>query len=297
MSVCLTFGCSGQDAFYLANLLTRHNMQQVGISRSIGEWIQGDIADFHFVSGIIKQYQPAYIFHFAANSTTAHSSIYENHAAISTGTLNILESARLHSPRSRIFLSGSAVQFKNTGKPINEETLFAPSSPYAVARICSTYAGRYFRETFGLKVYIGFLFNHDSPLRTERHVNQKIAATAKRIARGSRERLVLGDPFVEKEFNFAGDIVKAMWLLVNQDNIYEAVLGSGKTHTIAEWAEACFNKMGLDLQDYLQIDYNYTAEYKRLVCNPQRIMSLGWSPRVTFQQLVNMMLENYDCRM
>lgn len=284
------FGCSGQDGYYLTKILIQNNFNVVGIARSEGNWLQGDISNLFFVSEVIKKYQPAFVFHLAANSTTAHSYIYENHSSISTGALNILESVRLHSPHTRIFLAGSAVQFRNTGFPIDEEAPFAPSSPYAVARIHATYAGRYYRETFGLKVYTGFLFNHDSPLRTERHVNQKISATARRIANGSSEKLVIGSLFVEKEFNYAGDIVESMWLLVNQNTIFEAVLGCGKAYTIFEWAEYCFKQVGLALQDHLKTEENFIPEYTRLVSNPHRIMSLGWSPKTNFEQLANMML-------
>lgn len=286
----IIFGCSGQDGYYLTDLLTRKNIRSIGIARNFNRGIQGDVSDFNFVSSLIQKHSPDFVFHFAANSTTAHAGIFENHAAICTGTLNILENVRHYSPHSRIFLSGSAVQFQNRALPIDEDTPFAPSSPYAVARIHSTYAGRYFREKFGLKVYTGFLFNHDSPLRTERHVNQKIVATAKRIVKGSAEKLVIGNPFVEKEFNYAGDIVEAMWLLVNQDTIFEAVIGCGKTHTIAEWAEVCFREMGLNLQDHLQTEENFTAEYQRLVSSPKRIMSLGWAPKTNFNQLARIML-------
>src|SRR5205085_129762 len=144
---------------------------------------------------------PDYIFHLAANSTTRHEAVFDNHAAISTGAINILEAAYRHSFQSRVFLSGSAAQFENDGTPIDEDTPFAALNPYAVSRIHSVYAGRYYRS-LTLKVYVGYFFNHDSPLRTERHVNQKIALAARKIAAGSREKLEIGDASVKKEFNF-----------------------------------------------------------------------------------------------
>src|SRR6202030_3136963 len=107
-------------------------------------------------------------------------------------------------------------------------------------RIHATYAGRYYRHAFGMKVYVGFLFHHDSPYRTEHHLSQKIAACAQRIGKGSREVLEVGDLDVEREFNFAGDIVEAMWLLVQQDAVMEAVVGNGQTHSVRDWVSHCF---------------------------------------------------------
>ena len=172
----IVFGASGQDGYYLNELLQKQNINVIKVSRKIGDLI-GNIADYSFVESIIKEYQPKYIFHFAANSTTHHRALFENHESISTGTLNVLEAVRLHCPATKVFLSGSAMQFKNEGFPISEQTPFEASSPYSVARIQSVYAARYYRDKFGLKVYVGYFFNHDSPLRTEQHVNQKIASS------------------------------------------------------------------------------------------------------------------------
>jgi GDPmannose 4,6-dehydratase len=199
--LALIFGISGQDGYYLTHLLKANAVKVIGISRK-NTHFKGDISDFDFVDSLVTRFQPDYIFHFAANSTTHHSALFENHQSISTGTLNILESVRLHSPASRVFLSGSAMQFKNTGLPIDEGTLFEASSAYSVARIQSVYAARYYRNTFGIKIYIGYLFNHDSPLRSEKHVNQKIVNAVKRIGNGNLEKLSLGNIEVKKEFNW-----------------------------------------------------------------------------------------------
>ena len=229
----LIFGISGQDGYFLTELLRKKNIQIIGVSRSYGDLI-GYVGDYSFVESILKHHQPNYIFHFAANSTTNHSALFDNHNAISTGTLNILECVRLHCPTAKVFLSGSAMQFKNKGVPIDEQTPFEASSPYSIARIQSVYAGRYYRSAFGLLVYFGYFFNHDSPLRSEKHVNQKIVSSVKRIANGSTEKLELGNIDVKKEFNYAGDIVEAVWVLVNQDTVFEAIIGSGDAHSIQE---------------------------------------------------------------
>jgi GDPmannose 4,6-dehydratase len=289
LTVALIFGVSGQDGHYLSQLLRAEGVEVVGISRSHGDHL-GSVADAAFVNAMLQRYQPAFVFHLAATSSTRHEALYENHDSISTGTLNILEGARLHCPAARVFLSGSGLQFRNDGSPISETTPFEASSPYAAARIHSTYLGRYYRARFGLRVYLGYFFNHDSPLRTERHVNQMIAAAATRIAAGSQEILELGNPDVRKEFSFAGDVVEAVWRLVNQDAIHEVVIGSGEAHSIREWADCCFSRVGLRMNDHVSIKAGYVPGYDLLVSDPTLIRSIGWSPRVGFQALADMMM-------
>jgi GDPmannose 4,6-dehydratase len=285
------FGANGQDGFYLDKLLCQERVEVIKISRSPGsEIITGDVADYKFVENILQQHKPGYVFHFAANSTARHTALFENFESIDRGTLNILESVKLHSPDTKVFLSGSALQFKNTGQPIDEQTEFDPSSAYSVSRIHSVYAGRYFRTAFGLKVYVGYFFHHDSPLRSERHVNQKIVKAVKRIREGSKEKLTLGDIRVRKEFNYAGDVVDAIWKLVNQETIFEAVIGSGKAYTIQDWVEYCFSIPGLNWRDHVILEEGFVSEYDILVSNPRLIKSIGWEPKANFFELATLML-------
>jgi GDPmannose 4,6-dehydratase len=287
----LIFGSSGQDGFYLKQLLIERECKVVGVSRSEGDHKRGDVSDFQFVSTLIKELQPGYIFHLAANSTTRHDSLFENHDAISTGTLNILESVYRFSKHSRVFISGSALQFLNKGVPIIETDPFEARDPYSVARIQSVYAARYFRR-LGVSVYIGYFFNHDSPLRSERHVNQKIVLCAKRISLGSNEILELGNIDVKKEFTFAGDTVKAVWELVNNSEFFEAVIGSGKAHSIREWLDICFDHFGLDWHQYVKLRDNYLPDYDVLVSRPDTIKSLGWNPDLDIFRLAKMFCSN-----
>ena len=141
----LIFGSAGQDGYYLSQLLQKNQINVIGISRGSGEVI-GSVSDYQLVHDLVKNHKPEYIFHLAANSTTNHDVLFENHETISTGTLNILESVRLYSPKTKVFLSGSGLQFLNTGQPINEKTPFNASNAYAVSRIQSVYAARYFRS-------------------------------------------------------------------------------------------------------------------------------------------------------
>lgn len=282
------FGASGQDGFYLSRLLRQQKVEVTEISRSGG--LIGDVADWGFVEKVIGDYQPDYVFHLAANSTTRHEALFDNHAAISTGTINILEAVRRRSRKSKVFLSGSAVQFENNGTPISEQTPFAPLSPYAVSRIHSVYAARYYRSR-GIKAYVGYFFNHDSPRRAEQHVNQKIVSAAKRIAAGSKEKLEIGNIKVKKEFNYAGDVVEAVWTLVNQDAVFEAVIGSGEAHSIEEWLNLCFRIVGQDWRDYVTINEDFKAEYEILVSNPALIKSLGWQPKTSIEDLAEIMMK------
>ena len=284
----LIFGISGQDGFYLSSLLKEKGIEVIGSSRTQG--IKGDIGDLFFVEYLIKTYSPDYIFHLAADSSTRHSLLFDNHSSISTGTLNILESSRIHSPESRIFLSGSAMQFDNKGIPIDENTPFAGTSPYSLARIHATYAGRYYRDFFGMKIFTGFLFNHDSPLRSELHINQKIVKTAQRIKAGEELKLEIGSIEVRKEFNFAGDIIEAIWSLVNQDRITECVIGSGVSYSIREWIESCFSIADLEWKDHVILLNNFVPEYQNLVSNPVLIKSIGWDSRTSFDGLAQKMM-------
>ena len=284
----LIFGISGQDGFYLSSLLKEKGIEVIGSSRTQG--IKGDIGDLFFVEYLIKAYSPDYIFHLAADSSTKHQNLFQNHNSISTGTINILESCRIYSPESRIFLAGSAMQFKNDGSPISESTPFSASSPYSLARIHATYAGRYYRDFFGMKIFTGFLFNHDSPLRSESHINQKIVKTAQRIKAGEKLKLEIGSTEVRKEFNFAGDIVEAIWTLVNQDQITECVIGSGTSYSIREWIESCFSIVELEWKDHVILLDKFVPEYQNLVSSPDLIRSIGWDPQISFENLSQRMM-------
>lgn len=287
----IIFGINGQDGIYLGRLLNEQGMPVIGVSRSAGNWISGDVSDYSFVKEIVAKSKPDFIFHLAANSSTRHDVVFENHDTISTGTLNILEAVYRSSPTTKVFLSGSGLQFVNKGFPISEKDPFEATSPYAVARIQSVYAAQYYR-TLGLRIYIGYFFNHDSPYRSERHVNQKIVQAVKRIKAGSREQLELFDISIKKEFSFAGDIAEAIFTLVKNETIYEAVIGSGKAFTIAEWLDICFGYFKMDWREKVKNSAPLKKEYNILVSDPATIFALGWKPKVGIFDLARLMIEN-----
>jgi GDPmannose 4,6-dehydratase len=285
----IIFGVSGQDGYYLSALLKEKGCEVIGVTNR-NKSIDGDISDYNSVAELVTQHKPAYIFHLAANSTTSHEALFENHSTIATGTLNILEATRKYSPLTTVFISGSGLQFKNENKPIKETDPFEARDPYSISRIHSVYAARYFRS-LGVKTYVGYFFNHDSPMRTERHMTKKIAEFAKRIARGGNEQLAIGDIDAIKEYTYAGDIVKGIWTLVNQDIITEANISSGKGYSISDWLEQCFSLIQREWKDHIIIDKNFIPGYKQLVSDPSRIFSLGWRPEMSFEELAKLMMQ------
>jgi GDPmannose 4,6-dehydratase len=284
----LIFGASGQDGHYLAEVCHANGVAPVGVSRA-GAPVRGDVGSFEQVRALVQEHRPAFVFQLAARSTTRHDALFENHETISTGALNVLEAARLDAPAARVFIAGSGVQFANTGAPISERDPFEASSPYAVARIQSVYAARYFR-TLGVNAYVGYLFHHESPLRKQDHLSQLIASAARRVAAGSGELLELGDLSVEKEWTFAGDVARAIFALVTQDRVHEAVIGSGRTHSVQEWVELCFAVAGKDWRAHVRRREGFVPEYRRLVSDPTTIRGLGWEPKVPVEELARMMM-------
>ncbi len=292
MAKAIIFGITGQDGFYLKELLQKCRIEVIGVSRSSTEHTIGNVWDCSFVSQLIKNTQPAYVFHLSANSTTRHEALWDNHKEISTGTLCILEAIRLFAPTAKVFISGSGAQFKNDGTAINENTSFECSSAYALSRIDSVNSARYYRSVFSLQVYVGYFFNHDSPLRTERHINKKIVNQVVSIATGSKEKIIIGDVTVEKEFTFAADTMTAVWILINQNNIYEAVIGSGLPYPIAHWLHLCFSYFNLSWQNHVVLNKEFVTQYQKLYCDPTVIKSLGWQQTTGIEQLARLMIEN-----
>lgn len=285
----IIFGINSQDGYYLKEILIHNNVEIIGVSRSLGNWNQGSVANFSLVEQLIKTHKPDFVFHLAANSSTSHDKLFENHETISTGSLNILEAVYKHSRHTKVFLSGSAVQFENKGLPVNEATPFAALSPYAVARIQSVYAARYFRNC-GLKVYVGYFFHHDSPLRSEKHVNQKIVKAIFRIDNGSKEKIEIGNLDVRKEFNFAGDMMNGVWSVVNNDIFFEVVLGCGKAYSLREWVDYCFKLSNKNWRNFVVVKNKFIPDFQILVSAPSKLYSLGWKPEVDFYKLAELMV-------
>jgi GDPmannose 4,6-dehydratase len=283
----IIFGAAGQDGFYLRRACQAGGIEPIGADR-VGGDVSLDVSHYAEVRDLVQESQPDLIFHLAARSTTSHEALFDNHAAIATGALNILEAAWQHARQARVFVAGSGLQFANHGQPISETDAFSAGSAYALARIHAAYAARYYRE-LGLRTYVGYLFNHESPLRPPGFVSMQVAQAARRAHDGELAGVEIGSLTVEKEWTFAGDIVEAMLLLVRQDVVTEAVIGSGEVHTIGDWAAACFGAWGLDWRRYLVEKAGFNPEYTRLISDPASINGLGWKPRVGLLELAAIM--------
>jgi GDPmannose 4,6-dehydratase len=287
----IIFGISGQDGFYLKRLCESKGFEVIGISRSAGDWVQGSVTDKELVSDLIKKHQPYCVFHFAANSSTRHDIIYENNETICKGNIHILEAVHQYSRQSKVFLSGSGLQFVNKGIPVKETDEFFAGSPYAAQRIYTTYLARYYR-TLGVQAYLGYFFHHDSPLRADRHLNIKIINAALGIKAGRKEFIELGNVNVVKEYNHAADMMNAVWLLIGQDQVYETVIGTGKGYRIQDWIDVCSMLTGVSLNDYIIINEGFKAEFDLLTADPSTIYKLGWEPRYDIYQLAQDIIDS-----
>ncbi len=285
----IIFGVNSQDGFYLSQILLKNNIEVVGVSRSIGNWIQGDVSDINLVSNLIKVNKPQYVFHLAANSSTSYSTLFENQETICKGVINILDTVKQHSPKAKVFITGSGVQFKNEGNPIKETDEFEGNSPYSICRIQSVYAARYFRG-LGVDVYVGYLFHHESPYRKATHISKLTTNFIKTLSKNPNNQLELGDIDVKKEWTFAMDIAEGIFTLVNQTNCYEACIGSGKVYSIKEWLECCFNVIGLSYQGFIKTKDGFKPEYNILVSNPTTINALGWQAKTSLNELAKIMM-------
>jgi GDPmannose 4,6-dehydratase len=280
MKSAIITGSNGQDGWYLHQLLKREGVDAVLVSRPSGV----DLSDFNEVVDLVLNTRSDYIFHLAARSTVDHASARINHDVIARGSFNLLEAVQKWRPECKVFLAGSAYQFKNEDKPISETDPWDTTSVYCAARGYSKLLADAYRAQ-GLTVYFGYFFHHESPRRGANHISQRIARAAR-----NRESIEIGDPNVIKEWTFAGDTMEAVWSFVNQDAIFEANIGTGIGHSIAKFAEICYATQGLYWLDHIKVSTDYISLYRSLTCNPERIYSIGWRPRVSIGELVEQLV-------
>lgn len=281
MKQAIVTGSNGQDGTFLVELLRHYQIEPVLISRCSGVNLNNPCV----MTDLVQQVRPEYIFHLAASSTVDHVSARPNHNLFADAVFNILEAVKQYVPECRVFLAGSAYQFRNDGNPIKETDPWETRSVYCAARGYSNLLARAYRH-MGLHVYFGYFFHHDSPRRHARHISQRIAMAA----REGRE-VEIGNMDVVKEWTWAGDAVEAIWSLVNQDAVWEANIGTGIGHSIAEFAQACFAVNGLDYHQYVRPRPGFEPEYSRLTCDPLRILSTGWRPHHDLQYLAEQMVK------
>jgi GDPmannose 4,6-dehydratase len=231
-------------------------LRQLGIKEQV-QYISMVPEDFHSVLLVLRKSKPDEIYYLAGQSSVGLS--FEQPAetiqSITLGTLNMLEGCRMMEKQIKLYYAGSGECFGDTqGKPANEQTPFFPMSPYAAAKSSAYWMVNNYRDAYGLFACTGILFNHESPLRPERFVTQKIIRAVKRIARGSNEKLKLGRLDIARDWGWAPDYVDAMWRMLQQDQAQNYVIATGTTMSLEEFVHAAFEEAGLHWQDHVVQD-------------------------------------------
>jgi GDPmannose 4,6-dehydratase len=211
------------------------------------------------------------------------------------GVTRLLEAIRIVNPKVRFYQASSSEQFGRIQEtPQNEKTPFYPRSPYGVAKVYSYWITVNYRESYGLFACNGILFNHESPRRGLEFVSRKVTDAAARIKLGLAKELRMGNLDAKRDWGFAGDYVKAMWLMLQQPKPDDFVVGTGKMHSVRELCEVAFSHVGLNYKDYVKVDPKFLrpADVDMLQANPEKAMRvLGWKAEVTFEELIRMMVD------
>lgn len=313
MPKALICGISGQDGSYLGQLLLGKGYQVHGTARDaqttsfpnlITLGIKEQISchsmalnDFRSVLQVLAKVQPDEIYNLAGQSSVGLSfeQPVETLESISVGTLNLLEAIRFLGRPVRLYSAGSSECFGNTdGQPADESTPFRPRSPYAVAKATAFWEVANYREAYNLFACTGILFNHESPLRPERFVTQKIIKAAQRIAAGSTEKLQLGNISIARDWGWAPEYVEAMWLMLQQDRPEDYVVATGETHTLQEFVAESFSSVGLDWEDHVVTDQSLLRPSEIMIsrANPAKVRgNLGWSSEINMYDVIGKMAQ------
>ncbi|MBD2484140.1 GDP-mannose 4,6-dehydratase [Planktothrix sp. FACHB-1365] len=312
MKTALICGVSGQDGAYLADLLLKKGYSVYGTSRDaqmssfnnlsrlgIREKIKLEsmsLTDFRSVLQILTKIQPDEVYNLAGQSSVGLSfeQPVETLESMAIGTLNLLEAIRFTKAKIKLYNASSSECFGDTkGLPADENTPFRPRSPYAVAKATAFWEVANYREAYGLFACSGILFNHESPLRPERFVTQKIIKAAIDIADGKQQKLYLGDISIQRDWGWAPEYVEAMYLMLQQQEPDDYVIATGETYSLAEFIESAFTCLGLNWQDYVESDSNLLRPTDIAVGrgNPTKAeQKLGWKAKYKMPDVVRMMV-------
>jgi len=311
MPTALITGITGQDGSYLAELLLSKGYRVVGMARRASTVtyeriqhildditvIQGDLTDQGSLLAMFEEYQPTEVYNLAAQSfvPTSWSQPALTGDVTALGVTRMLEAIRFVNPKIKFYQASSSEMFgKVLEVPQKESTPFYPRSPYGVAKVYGHWITINYRESFGLYSVSGILFNHESPRRGLEFVTRKISNAVARIKLGLAKELRLGNLESRRDWGFAGDYVKAMWSMLQQEEADNFVIGTGETHSVQEFCDIAFSHVGLDFKDFVVQDKRYyrPAEVDLLVADPSKAgRVLGWEPTVGFKQLVTMMVD------
>jgi len=311
MSTALVTGITGQDGSYLAELLLSKGYRVVGMARRASTVtyeriqhlldditvIQGDLTDQGSLLSMLEAYKPDEIYNLAAQSfvPTSWNQPVLTADVTALGVTRILEAIRFINPKIKFYQASSSEMFgKVLEVPQKESTPFYPRSPYGVSKVYGHWITVNYRESFNLFAVSGILFNHESPRRGLEFVTRKISDGAARIKLGLSRELRVGNLESRRDWGFAGDYVRAMWLMLQQEKPDNYVVGTGETHSVREFCELAFNHVGLDYNQYVVQDQMFyrPAEVDELVSDPRKAgRVLGWEPTINFRQLVCMMVD------
>lgn len=311
MPTALVTGITGQDGSYLAEFLLEKGYEVIGMVRrsSTVTWeriehikdrisiVQGDLHDQSSLMNLVQDCQPDEVYNLGAQSfvPTSWSHPTLTGEVTGLGVTRLLEVLRMAKPDARFYQASSSEMFgKVRAVPQSEETPFYPRSPYGVAKTYGHWITVNYRESYNLFAVSGILFNHESPRRGLEFVTRKITNAVARIKMGLQKELRLGNLEARRDWGFAKDYVRAMWLMLQQDEPEDYVIGTGETKSVRQFCEAAFNHVGLNYQDYVVQDPQFyrPAEVDLLVSDPSKARDkLGWVPTVGFEELVRLMVE------
>lgn len=318
----LITGITGQDGSYLSELLLEKGYEVHGIIRRTSTFNTdridhiyedphkenahlflhyGDLTDGTTLRRILEEVEPTEIYNLGAQSHVRVSFDSPEYTvdAVGMGTLRLLEAIRDYQRRTQIqvrfYQAGSSEMYGLVQEvPQRENTPFYPRSPYACAKVYAHWQTVNYRESYDMFACNGILFNHESPRRGETFVTRKITRAIARIVAGQQKKLYMGNLESKRDWGYAKDYVRAMWLMLQQDKADDYVVATGETHAIHEFLDLAFNYVNLKWQDYVEFDERYLrpAEVDLLIGDPSKAkQKLGWEPSVTFEQLVQLMVE------
>jgi len=311
LKTALITGITGQDGSYLAELLLSKGYNVWGMHRRTSTvnferiehlvdkitLIQADLLDQNSLQNVIKKSNPDEIYNLAAQSfvPTSWDQPLLTGEITGLGVTRLLEAIHIINPKIRFYQASTSEMFGKVREvPQKETTPFYPRSPYGVSKLYGHWITVNYRESYDLFACSGILFNHESPRRGLEFVTRKITHTAARIKLGLEKELRLGNLDAKRDWGFAGDYVEAMWLMLQQEKPEDYVISSGVTHSVKKLVKVAFSCLDLDWEKYVKIDQRFVrpAEVDLLIGDAQKARKkLGWSPKVSFEELVKMMVD------
>lgn len=309
----LITGITGQDGSYLAEFLLEQGYQVIGMVRRSStvnfdriahlqdmdalKLVQGDLLDQMSLIDILREYKPLEVYNLAAQSfvPTSWRQPVLTGEFTALGVTRMLDAIRIVNPETRFYQASSSEMFgKVMEVPQTENTPFYPRSPYGVAKVYGHWITINYRESYDLYACSGILFNHESPRRGLEFVTHKVTHATARIKLGLQDELRLGNLDAQRDWGYAGDYVRAMWLMLQQDEPDDYVVSTGETHSVRELCEVAFSYLGLNYEDYVVIDEKFyrPAEVDLLIGDATKAQTkLGWEPTVDFPGLVRLMVD------